>query len=100
MLLECNLDLYMRALLVVCRRRATHVPLTCAHIISHQGAEKWKTSSLATQRKRSRVLAALMRLREAFLRIHMSSNLYKVNKLQIVAMYEKVDDEMRLQSFV
>ena len=48
----------------------------------------------------SRVLAALMHLREAFLRIYMSSNLYKVDNLQIVAMYKKVDDEMKLQSSV
>ena len=85
----------MRALLVVCRRRATHVPLTCAHKIiltSSSGEMEDKQRDergrrLATLRKMSRVLAALMHLSEAFLRIHMSSNLYKVDKLQIVAIY-------------
>ena len=72
---ECNLDLRVRAL---CRRRATRVQLTCAlgfprlHArLKYQRNERDRL--LATLRKISRVLAAFMRLREAFLRIRMSS---------------------------
>ena len=53
----------------------TQVQITCVHKISYQVAEREERGRrLATLRKISRILAAFMRLREAFLHIRMSGN--------------------------